>query len=107
LINSAGEQTLAMDISKVSPISRPTYGRIISLAAYLSVPGAGPNDLKDAMKLTKNETDRQCLKFAQLNLAQCIAASRNLSEEAFCTGRHGFKEVADCWTYLVQVGSPT
>lgn len=43
----------------------------------------------------------QCLRFARLNLNQCLAAKPGAAESAYCAGRHGADEVAGCIDWLV------
>lgn len=94
-------------LAKLPPYSKPTYANILSLAAFLAVDDRSEEETKSSMDLVVNRTNDQCMRFAKLNLAQCLAASRNLSEEAFCTGRHGLNDVATCFGYMIATGDPT
>lgn len=81
--------------------SKPMMNQMLSLAAHMSVTEAkGGTYTPVTATLVENRKGERCLKWAKLNLAQCIAATRNTSEEAFCTGRHALSEVSDCWSYM-------
>ena len=81
--------------------SKPMMNQMLSLAAHMSVTEAKGGKYSAATAtLVENRKGERCLKWAKLNLAQCLAATRNTSEEAFCTGRHALSEVSDCWSYM-------
>ena len=83
------------------PKARPMMNQMLTLAAHMSVTESkGGKYSPAAATLVENRKGERCLKWAKLNLAQCLAATRNTSEEAFCTGRHGLNEVSDCWSYM-------
>jgi hypothetical protein len=81
--------------------ARPMLGQMLTLAAHMSVnePG-GQGYAPSTASLVENKKGERCLKWAKLNLAQCLAATRDTSEEAFCTGRHALSEVSACWSYM-------
>jgi hypothetical protein len=76
--------------------------RILTLAASLN---AGPVDGAAATSLTLDKDMTQCLRWARLNLNQCLAAAHFPSEHAYCTGKHGINEVSACWTRLLPTKS--
>lgn len=83
--------------------ARPMLGQMLTLAAHMSVnEPAGQSYAPSTATLVENKKGERCLKWAKLNLAQCLAATRNTSEEAFCTGRHGLSEVSACWSYMAE-----
>lgn len=75
--------------------------RVLEIAAQLSVDRGGNRTNAAGLIYAHEETNR-CLRWAQLNLAQCLAAVRGPAEEAYCTGRHGVNEVAECWSWMVE-----
>jgi hypothetical protein len=81
--------------------ARPMLGQMLTLAAHMSVnEKTGSKYSPSTVALVENRKGERCLKWAKLNLAQCLAATRNTSEEAFCTGRHALTEVSACWSYM-------
>ena len=46
----------------------------------------------------------RCLRWARLNLDQCMVSSHTPAEEAWCAGVHGVEEVAACWRFLLPDG---
>lgn len=81
--------------------ARPMLGQMLTLAAHMSVTeDSGDKYSPSTVALVENRKGERCLKWAKLNLAQCLAATRNTSEEAFCTGRHALSEVSACWSYM-------
>ncbi len=77
--------------------------RVLTLAAHLSLEGAGRQNISAAGLLVDDYQTNQCLRWARLNLDQCMAAARMTAEEAYCTGRHGIDDVADCWGWMVNM----
>ena len=43
----------------------------------------------------------RCLRWARLNLDQCMVSSHTPAEEAWCAGVHGVEEVSACWRFLL------
>lgn len=83
--------------------ARPMLSQMLTLAAHMSVnEPAGQSYAPSTATLVENKKGERCLKWAKLNLAQCLAATRNTSEEAFCTGRHALSEVSACWSYMAE-----
>lgn len=105
LVVLAGTNTPAH--APVPPIAKPTLSRILSVAAIVSVLGTDDEAMRETMTLLEDKDQARCMRFAKLNLAQCIAATRNLSEEAFCTSRHALKEPSECWSYMLGLDKPT
>ena len=52
----------------------------------------------------KSENIRRCLFTAELNLDQCISATRSSTEEVFCLGKHGLSEVSGCVGWISNTG---
>jgi hypothetical protein len=77
--------------------------RVLELAARLSLDRSGGQSLNAAGLLAEDMQTNQCLRWARLNLAQCIAASRTTAEEAYCTGLHGVDDVSNCWGWIVNM----
>lgn len=78
--------------------------QVLQIAARLSVDPSGRRTNASGLIYPQEETNR-CLRWAQLNLAQCLAATRSPAEEAYCTGRHGVDDVAECWGWMVDTSS--
>ena len=75
--------------------------RVLEIAARLSIDPTGGRGLDASGLLSGDRETNQCLRWARLNLAQCVAASRTVAEEAYCTGKHGVDEMSDCWGWMV------
>lgn len=73
----------------------PIADRIATLAAYriLGDGAASPDELYTAM--SERQT-KGCLKMAQLNLHQCVAAAHKQYEVPFCIGEHALLDVGSC-----------
>jgi len=81
--------------------ARPLVDRMLVLAARISLgetETVGGAEAADS--LINHKITNRCVRWAKLNLAQCIAAARFPEEEAYCTGRHGVNEVASCWSWM-------
>ena len=97
----AGASGGAMQDPRRDAKARPMLGQMLTLAAHMSVTEAkGGTYAASTAALVENRKGERCLKWAKLNLAQCLAATRNTSEEAYCTGRHALTEVSACWSYM-------
>jgi hypothetical protein len=81
-----------------------TSKRVLQLAASIST-GPGPVDSATAMSLTQDKDMTQCLRWAKLNMAQCVAAAHFPSEHAYCTGKHAINEASNCWIKLLPTKS--
>ncbi|MCP5431828.1 MAG: hypothetical protein H6923_01015 [Alphaproteobacteria bacterium] len=87
-------------LAKTRLVARGPVNRILSSAAHICMPGDRPGGAVDA---SLNDRDgAQCLKWAKLNLAQCLAASALPEEDAYCAGKHGLLEVSACWSAFAQ-----
>ncbi len=104
---SAGRSQPVFARHDLDPNARPMLGKMLTLGAHISVDQADGKYAALTERLVSNNEGKQCLKWAKLNLAQCLAASRDSSEEAFCTGRHALKEVSACWSYMTVDGGDT
>ena len=69
---------------------------ILTLAAR-HILGASPGDVS---KIDHPDAAR-CLRWARLDLEQCMVSSHSASEEAWCAGVHGIEEVSNCWRFLL------
>lgn len=78
--------------------------RALELAARLTI-GEGANDTSSVPLVVGDKGLEQCLRWAKLNLNQCMAASHFPSEEAYCTGKHALAEVSACWSQLLPTKS--
>ena len=73
----------------------PIADRIATLAAYriLGEEASTPDELYTAMSERQTQG---CLKMAQLNLHQCVAAAHKQYEVPFCIGEHALLDVGGC-----------
>lgn len=73
----------------------PIADQIATLAAYrvIGSEGTNPGQLHSAM--SERETSG-CMKMAQLNLQQCVAAAHQQYEVPFCIGEHALADVGKC-----------
>jgi len=77
--------------------------RVLELAARLSLDRSGGQSVSAAGLLMDDYQTNQCLRWARLNLAQCMAAARTPAEEAYCTGKHGVDDISNCWGWIVNM----
>lgn len=69
----------------------PLPSRLIVAAAFHALGEDGR-----ATRLIARPAGRMCMTRAQLNVRQCLAASRYPYEHVFCLARHSFEESASC-----------
>ncbi len=79
----------------------PMMGRILDLAARISVDATEGAYRPASQRLMANKGMARCLNWARLNLAQCTAAAAKPSELAYCTAKHALEERANCWDWLI------
>ncbi|MAK62796.1 MAG: hypothetical protein CMK09_17645 [Ponticaulis sp.] len=75
---------------------RESAGNIATLAALKIL---GETEVDNSAYVSRALQDPQtqaCFEKAQLNLLQCVSASRNVYERPFCIGVHALKEVGEC-----------
>lgn len=79
----------------VNPSARPgtIVGKALVLGARYVLNDAEQTDL--AAYGTSRRSER-CFNNAQMNLDQCIAATRTPYEEAFCLGQHALNDMSSC-----------
>lgn len=91
--------TLAKDLSPISSAqasyTHPLVKSILSLGAQHIVKEMA-HDTKLTAVLPPIESTR-CLRWARLNLNQCLAATHFPSEVAWCASRHALNDVRICW----------
>lgn len=73
----------------------PIADRIATLAAY-RVLGADETPAHQVRTAMKERQTSGCLKMAQLNLQQCVAAAHKQYEVPFCIGEHALNDVGAC-----------
>ncbi|NWG46821.1 MAG: hypothetical protein HXY25_09785 [Alphaproteobacteria bacterium] len=88
------------DLLAVRYGARGAVNRVLTTAAHVAVPGGAE---ADTASLLADKEAGQCLRWASLNLAQCLAAAANPPEEAYCAGKHGLKEVSACWRNIARI----
>jgi len=91
--------TLAQDLSPIgsaqASYTHPLVKSILALGAQHVVKGMA-DETKLTAVLPPAESTR-CLRWARLNLNQCLAAAHFPSEVAWCTSRHALNDVRVCW----------
>ena len=80
-------------ITPAHAYSPATMERILALGAQRVI-GVSPGE---SQSLMSDRASDKCLKWARLNLNQCLAAAHFPSEEAWCTGKHAIGDVRACW----------
>jgi hypothetical protein len=105
MVTASKKTDLRVAKAAVLSRSRPVLGRMLILGAHISTNNSEGKYKQHTTQLSNHKSGQQCLKWARLNLAQCIAASRDISEEAYCTGRHAINEVSECWRSIALGGS--
>lgn len=92
-------ETLALDLSPISraqaSYTHPLVKSILALGAQHIVKEMAHETQLTAV-LPPVESTR-CLRWARLNLNQCLAAAHFPSEIAWCTSRHALNDVRVCW----------
>lgn len=80
---------------RVASDHRRTGGNIATLAALRYMDETETQNEFVASALNDPQT-QGCFEEAQLNLLQCVSASRNVFERPFCIGVHALKDVGTC-----------
>lgn len=106
MVLASSRTNLKVSQAAVTAQSRPVLGKMLILGAHISTEQSEGKYKPHTTQLSDYKKGQQCLKWAKLNLAQCIAATRDVSEQAYCTGRHGINEVSDCWSFMTLTGNP-
>ncbi|MEL7029802.1 MAG: hypothetical protein AAGL49_11470 [Pseudomonadota bacterium] len=86
------------------PRAQPVIDQILVLAAQHALGVTEGANAEQARTLLRNDKARQCFNWAKLHLDQCIAATRAPYEEAYCLGRHGLDDVAECVGWIAASG---
>ena len=102
----AGTPSPASVSPNLSERAKPLMTQMLALGAHMHLKqasAAGPDPA--ATVLVTNKDNDQCLKWAQLNLDQCMAAARDNQERAYCLGKQGIDERVKCWSVLLGASS--
>ncbi|MFC3303500.1 hypothetical protein [Parvularcula lutaonensis] len=93
--NASWSKEWSGEAKPVNPAARP--GTIVSkaliLGAHYTMNSARTEHLASFGTSKKSE---RCFTNAQMNLDQCIAATRTPYEEAFCLGQHALNDMSSC-----------
>lgn len=93
--NAISDSSATLPFTDSQEAAAAINDRILVIAAHRALGReAGPAG-------TVAEPLTQCLRFARLNLNQCLAAKPGAADSAYCAGRHGADEVAGCIDWLV------
>lgn len=79
-----------------SRAASPAAIRGVALAALAVMGRAGDDDVADLQPLLSSDSGKQCLKWAKLNLYQCLAVAVPRYEDLFCAGVHALMETGQC-----------
>jgi len=93
---AGGKNARTSDFRLSGPAARAAMNQILILAAQHSLGATEGVNAEQARMLLRSDKSRQCYNWAKLHLDQCIAATRAPYEEAYCLGRHGLDDVAEC-----------
>jgi hypothetical protein len=74
----------------------PTVIRGLALAALAMLGQAGEDRADDLAPLLRDPATGECLKFAKLNLHQCLAVAGPQYEDVFCMGEHAMADTGQC-----------
>ena len=87
--------SFSQDQVTIATGKEPIADRIATLAAYriIGEEDDGSATIHSAMS---ERTTRNCVKTAQLNLQQCVAAAHQQFEVPFCIGEHALAEIGTC-----------
>ena len=99
---TSGAPTAAAAASSLPASStKPLMTQILALGAHLHLSNQSSVGLDPAASaMAANKDNDQCLRWAQLNLDQCLAAARDNQERAYCLGKLGIEERANCWSWI-------
>ena len=79
----------------------PIMTQMLTAGLHINVEGEAGAPSVDGRSLATNKDSAQCMRWAKLNLDQCLAAARLNTEKAFCLSRHGLEERADCLSVML------
>jgi hypothetical protein len=82
--------------------SKSLIAQILALGARMQLAQGGP--APEPQSAGNAEYD-QCLRWAQINLNQCLAAAHDNTERGWCLGNHGIHDRAKCWASVTGAGS--
>jgi hypothetical protein len=104
-LTSAAPRDASPSVSAASTLgsrSKPIMTQMLALGAHLHLSNASTVGLDPAATaMATNKDNDQCLRWAQLNLDQCLAAARDNQERAYCLGKQGIEERAKCWSWIL------
>lgn len=86
----------------LSKRSTPLLSQVLALGAIMTLAPETTGEDAAISRLSTNLESDQCLKWARLNLAQCLAAAHDSQERAYCLSQHGLDERSKCWSFVAQ-----
>lgn len=89
----------------LSQRATPLMSQVLALGAVMALAQETAKEQGAMSRLAANQENDQCLRWARLNLAQCLAAVKDGQERAYCLSQHGLDERAKCWSWLAQPAS--
>lgn len=97
--------TGAIGKSSMSPKATPLVSQILALSAVTQLNSSAGRAPLSVTHLAANQENDQCMRWARINLAQCLAAARDVQERSYCLAQHGLDERAKCWSWVAQPGT--
>lgn len=82
--------------------AKPLMTQVLAFGARMQLAQKGA--MPDPQGASYADND-QCLRWAQLNLNQCLAAAHDNTERAWCLGNHGIHDRVKCWSVIVDGGT--
>lgn len=86
----------------LSKRATPLLSQVLALGAVMTLATEAKGEEAAISRLSANQENDQCLKWARLNLAQCLAAAHDSQERAYCLSQHGLDERSKCWSFVAQ-----
>lgn len=103
--NGAGI-TGAIPAPRSANTSTAAMSQILALGGIMSLTHASAAELKPAAAaVAVNKHNDQCLRWADLNLKQCLAAAHDDNERAYCLSQEAIDARAKCWVSIANPAS--
>jgi hypothetical protein len=74
---------------------------MLTLGALIAA-GAADRERSRVTALLNEPLTQYCLHMEQLQLRQCVASAHDVSERAYCLGRHGLTRTGACFSNIVR-----
>lgn len=88
-------------IKKASPL----MVHVLAVGAMMQLEGVSDLSAKPALaSFAADKSHDQCLRWARLNISQCLAAAGTKEETAYCLSTQALNERTKCWSGLASSG---